>query len=168
MINDLRPPAVATWKYIDDTTISKVLPRNGRSSLQDVVDNVQNWSDVNRLQLNVSKCKELLIYFGKTTDPFSRVSINSGQLDLVDHARMLGLTVSNDLKWNEHVSIIIKKANKRRYFIVQLKRAKVALADIVTFYCICVRPVLEYSCQVYHYALPVYLSDAIERVQRSE
>ena len=85
MRNYLQPTAFATWKYIDNTTVFEVLPRNGRSSLQDAVDNVQNWSDVNRLQLNVSKCKELLIYFGKTTDPFSRVSINSGQLDLVEY-----------------------------------------------------------------------------------
>ena len=30
----------------------------------------------------------------------------------------------------------------------------------------CVRPVLEYSCQVFHFALPAYLSDAIEWVQK--
>ena len=27
MINDLRPPQVQTWKYIDDTTISEVVPK---------------------------------------------------------------------------------------------------------------------------------------------
>ena len=38
--------------------------------------------------------------------------------------------------------------------------------DIITFYVTCVRPVLGYSCQVFHFALPAYLSDAIERVQK--
>ena len=61
---------------------------------------------------------------------------------------------------------IIKKANKPLYFIVQLKCTKVPEQDIITFYVTCVRPVLEYSCQVFHFALPAYLSDAIERVQK--
>ena len=38
--------------------------------------------------------------------------------------------------------------------------------DIITFYVTCVRPVLGYSCQVFHFALPAYLSDAIEWVQK--
>lgn len=61
---------------------------------------------------------------------------------------------------------IIKKANKPLYFIIQLKCTKVPEQDIITFYVTCIRPVLEYSCQVFHFALPAYLSDAIERVQK--
>ena len=65
-----------------------------------------------------------------------------------------------------HITECIKKANKRLYFIVLLKRANVPPNDIVTFYCTAVRPVLEYCAQVYHYALPQYLSDDVERVQK--
>ena len=75
-------------------------------------------------ELNLGKCKELLIYFGKTANSFPGVRIFCVQLEVVEHAKMLGLTISSNLKWNEHVSKIIKKANKRPYFIVQLKRAK--------------------------------------------
>ena len=82
------------------------------------------------------------------------------------NARILGLTISNNLKWNDHMANIIKKANKPLYFIVQLKCTKVPEQDIITFYVTCVRPVLEYSCQVFHFALPAYLSDAIEWVQK--
>ena len=120
----------------------------------------------NRLQLNLGKCKELLIYFGRTANSFPGVRISDVQLEVVEHAKILGLTISGNLKWNEHVSDIIKKDNKRFYFIVQLKRAKVSTSDIISFYSTCIRPVLEYGCQVFHYALPVHLSDAIERVQK--
>jgi hypothetical protein len=84
------------------------------------------------------------------------------QLEVVTHARILGLTISSDLKWNKHILNTIKKANKRIYF--QQKRAKVPTAN--NFYCACIRQVLEYCCQVYHYGLPCYLSNAIERVQK--
>ncbi|RMX37885.1 hypothetical protein pdam_00007021 [Pocillopora damicornis] len=84
----------------------------------------------------------------------------------VTNARILGLAVSNNLKGNDHVVNIIKKANKRLHFIVQFKRTKVPEQDIITFYVTCVGPVLEYSCQVFHFARPAYLSDTIEWVQK--
>ena len=73
------------------------------------------------------------------------------QFEVVTQVRILGLTISNDLKWNAHITNLIKKVNKRFYLIVQLKRAKVPAHDIITFYCTCIRQVLEYCCQVYHY-----------------
>ena len=79
---------------------------------------------------------------------------------------MLGVTISNTLKWNCHVSELIKKANKRIYFLTLLKRAKVPTSDIVSFYTTCIRPVLEYCAPRYHNALPHYLGNDIERVPK--
>ena len=124
--------------------------------MQNSVDVVQNWSITNKLQLHDSKCKELRFCFTRS----DHASLH------VTHARILGLTISSDLKWNKHILNTIYKANKRFYFIVQLKRAKVPTSDIFNFYCACIRQVLEYCCQVYHYGLPCYLSNAIERVQK--
>lgn len=130
--------------------------------INDAVDNVQTWSTTNRLQLNVAKYKELV----KTANNFPSLNIDSGQLEVVMNAKILGLAISNNLKRNDHVANIIKKANKPLYFIVQLKCTKVPEQDIITFYVTYARPVLEYSCQVFHFELPAYLSDATERVQR--
>ena len=30
----------------------------------------------------------------------------------------------------------------------------------------CIRPILEYACEVWHHSLPKYLNDQIERIQR--
>ena len=51
--------------------------------------------------------------------------------------------MSSDLTWNAHIEVI-KKANKRLYFLVlnQLKRAKVPLKELVLFYT-CVRSVID-------------------------
>lgn len=166
MINDLKLPGFDLWKYIDDTTISEVVPKYCSSTIQRAATDVEDWSADNKFQLNVSKCKELTFQFTKHQQGFPTTTINNDPLDLVNHAKILGLTISNDLKWNEHISNIVKKANKRLYFIIQLKRAKVPVAEIIRFYSTCVRPVLEYSCEVFHFSLPKYLSNAIERVQK--
>ena len=67
-----------------------------------------------------------------------------------------------------HITECIKKTNKRLYFIVLLKRANVPPNDIVAFYCIAIRPVLEDCAQVYHHVLPQYLSGTTSRGSKKE
>ena len=52
------------------------------------------------------------------------VNINQ-ELECVESAKLLGATISNNLTWNIHIDQIIKKASKRMYFLIQLKRANV-------------------------------------------
>ena len=47
-----------------------------------------------------------------------------------------------------------------------LYTAKVPDREIVNFYTACIRPILEYASTVFHYSLPKYLSDEMERVQK--
>ena len=74
------------------------MPKGSTTNIQDAVDSVQTWSTTNRLQLNVAKCKELMISFSKTANNFPTLNIDSGQLEEVTNARILGLAVSDDLK----------------------------------------------------------------------
>ena len=77
--------------------------------------------------------------------------------------KMLGVTLSVDLKWNAHVDEIVKKVNKRLYFLRQLKRAQVKSKELVLFYLACIRSVMEYACALFHSSLPQYLSVDLER-----
>ena len=86
-------------------------------------------------------------------------------MPVVSKAKLLGLTISNNLLRSDHVSKTIKNANKRLYFLVLLERAGMPLMDINNFYCATIRPVLEYCSPVSNHALPQYLSAEIERVQ---
>ena len=119
-----------------------------------------------RNTIQVPKCKELLIQFKKTRSSFPSVWLNSGSLSLVRHSKILGLTVTDNLKLSKHVTEIIKKANKRVFFIVPLKQVKLPAKEILNFYWTCVRPVLGYGCEVFHFTPPEYPSVALERVQR--
>ncbi|KXJ18534.1 5-hydroxytryptamine receptor 4 [Exaiptasia diaphana] len=143
MINDLKIDAL-TWKYVDDTTISHVIPRDSLGDVQLAVTTVEDWSQSQRMQLNADKCKELIIDFKKNSHNFSPLEVEVKELPVVDRAKILGATISKDLKWNDHIAECIKKANKRLYFIVLLKRVRVPANDIVNFYCSTIRPVLEY------------------------
>ena len=87
-------------------------------------------------------------------------------IDLVTSAKILGLNISNDLKWNSHIDFMIKKAKKRLYGLSQLKRSDLGPRELVQFFRPCIRPITEYACPVFHDGLPVYLSNELECIQK--
>ena len=58
------------------------------------------------------KCKELRISFVKNEPQFARIVIDGKELERVTSAKLLGMTISSNLTWNEHISdVIIKKTS---------------------------------------------------------
>ena len=137
------------------------------SNIQSIVDDIQSQSESLKFTLNENKCQEMRIQFSKVQSQCLPLTIYSKKLALVNQAKMLGVIISNDHKWNSHVDSIVRKASKRISFLRQLKRANVSCDDLVQFYCMCIRPVVEYASPVFHYALPAYLNDELERIQKS-
>ena len=166
MINDLSVAKTNIWKYVDDTTLAECVEKNGTSSMQSRVDEFVTKSRADGFQLNESKCKELRISFTKSENTLEPVTINNTNIEVVPSAKLLGVMISNDLKWNMHVEMIYRKVAARLYFLRQLKRAKVPANDLLSFYIICIRPVVECACPVYNTSLPQYLSDQLERLQK--
>ena len=74
--------------------------------------------------------------------------------------------ISNDLTRNIHVNEILNKAPKRLYFWVQLKRAKVTRTDLGLFYSSCIISIMDYAVPVFHFSLPKYLMQELERIQK--
>ena len=109
MINDLKITEVSTWKYVDDTTVSEVVKKGDTSKAQDADSTVENWSSSNGLHLNADKCKELLVDFKTTKQSFDPLTVNGKKLPVVKSAKILGLTISSNLKWTDHINEVIKK-----------------------------------------------------------
>ena len=168
MINDLVTPSAlfGMWKYEDDTTLSEKVPKGQQSRAQEAVDHVSNWSAENLFQLNLEKTKELTITFHRSPEHFDPVTVDGIQIQETTSSKLLGLIINNTLTWNDHVDSLIKKAARKIYFLVQLKRARVPAEDLVAYYCACIRSSLDYACPVFHYSLPQYLQSELESVQK--
>ena len=108
MINDLNPSEVHAWKFVDDTTLAEVVPRNGETFIQNAVADVERLSNVNKLQLNADKCKEMVIDIKRQKQQFDAITINSKELELVSSAKVLGVIISCSLQWVDHVNEVIK------------------------------------------------------------
>ena len=155
-----------THSFTHDTTTSEVVAKGKDSKAQLIADRVAQWSSENRVKLNNDKCKELRISVAKNQPEFQHILINGQELKVVQLAKLLGVTITSNLSWNEHINEIVKKASKRLYFLKQLKRARVPCKDMVLFYISCIRSILTYAVPVFHYALPKYLQCDLERVQK--
>ena len=101
MIYDLHTPGFEAWK----------------SAVLVAVTAVEQWSITNKPQLNPDKCKELLIDFKRTQHQFDVITVNSKELERVNSVKLLGVTIASTLQWNCHISDVLKKANKRMFFL---------------------------------------------------
>ena len=171
MINDLSIPAGLIqgdmFKCADDTEISEyILGSACSSNMQCVTNSIINWSQQNKFELNPLKCKEILVNFSREQPDYPSIFVTGTIIERVKKPEILGLVITDDLKWSDHVNKITIKAARRLYLLRQLKKSGLDIKDCKCFYVASVRSVLEYACQVLRYGLPQYLSDVIERIQR--
>ena len=114
-------PATDLVKFVDDSTMWEVLHRDSQSNLPAAVKACEEWSCDNNMKLNASKTKEMRVNFSPSSPSYPPIVINNQTVNIVTHAKLLGVTISNDLKWNLHVKAVCKKASKRLYALRLLK-----------------------------------------------
>ena len=66
------------------------------------MDSVALWWCCNKLQLNVDKCKELILDFKKIKQSFAPITINGLDLDLLNQVKIQGITITDNLLWNSN------------------------------------------------------------------
>ena len=118
------------------------------------------------MPLNPDKCKELRISFNAKSRSFDSIVVNKKELGVVTNFKLAGLNINSKLTWNYHTDDVVKKVNKRLYFLKQLKRAKVPCKSLPTFYTSCIRSVIDYAIPVFYHALPQYLQNDLKRLEK--
>ena len=149
---------------MDDTSALEILPRNGVSLLSHAVSDIHQFSSEQNMRLNPKKCKKMLLNFMHNHN-FSLTSIVIGcnMVERVNTYKLLGVIISDDLRWVFHIEYISKKASKRLYSLRILKRVGVASDSILMMYLTIIRPILEYGAQVWQ-DIPEFLSRKLESI----
>jgi hypothetical protein len=96
--------------YADDTTII-VSSENFtllKTTCSDVLEIVSTWFCKNKLVLNVEKTNYMYFTLRQSADEF-HLAINGTQLNRVKSTKVLGVTLQEDLKWNNHVNNVSTK-----------------------------------------------------------
>ena len=64
------------------------------------------------MEINSEKSKEIIISFaqdGNFRSTIPNIKIDGRDIAQVCHAKLLGVTISQDLTWNKHVDNIVKR-----------------------------------------------------------
>ena len=115
------------------------------------------------MEFNPGKCQVIRVTLARR--PITSVYHLHGQiLEVVDHAKYLGVNISASLKWNEHINGITKKATRSLGFIKRNIRTKHTKVREVAYKTL-MRPQLEYASSAWDPHSKEHIHN-IEMVQR--
>ena len=114
------------------------------------------------MSLNVKKFKLMTITCSKSPRPL--YTIESDTLEIVNNYKYLGVTITSDLSWKQHINNIVSKTTKLFGFIRRIVKCRDP-GTIVKLYCSLCRPILECASTVWCPCL-ITQQDTLERVQR--
>ena len=127
-------------------------------TLQEGLDNLNNWANKWQLNFNFSKCYHLGITNKPVPETYSYM-MNNQTISRVSSTKYLGITINHNLNWNKHCDIICSKANSTPIL------GECSAAVKLRAYTSLVRPQLEYASTVWN-PYTKRNNNKIEMVQR--
>ena len=165
-INDLHTDSDIV-KYVDDSAIWEVFSDQGvGGKLQEAATQAAVWSSNSKMVLNCDKTKELRICFSRDQPRYEDIVVDGMRITNASDARLLGVTISDELRWQAHVDTIRTKAAQRLYFITLLKRASIDQQSLIRISTELLRSITEYACQLWHTGLTLEQSNQLESIQK--
>ena len=143
-------------KYADDVTLVEAIVQ----PTQDLISlpHVRSVFLSVGLMLNESKSKELFIHRSRNT-----VTQNS-DFQRVESVKILGMTLSCDVKWNLHIKDVLKRASRRLY-VIRCLRNVLSPRDLVRVYHAIITALFLYASPALG-RLPLSLINKLESFQR--
>ena len=146
--------------YADDVLLFRVINSpEDFDRLQNDIDEVGNWSSINFLTLNRDKCKYMIVSRRKTVSTPSSLLLEGHSLERVEMFKYLGVLLSHDLSWGEHVQAICSKARKILGLLYRRFYNNTPSSTLLQLYISLVRPHLDYASAIWS---PYLTKDKIE------
>ena len=132
-------------KFADDSAFHGLFTNGLDSNYIEEVYRFVKWCEENYLILNVSKTKEIIIDFRRQKSTPAPLVINNETVKIIHTYKYLGFTVDDKLNWLEQCNELIKKINKRMYFLRKLKSFRLNNEVLYTFYCSILESVITFG-----------------------
>ncbi len=115
--------------YADDSSVTSTTTtvKDLEKKLNEDMTSVSEWCTDNHMLANASKTKTMLITTWQKRaslpeqDRILKVTLNYNQLDNVENDKLLGVHISNNLSWENHINSVLSKVNRN---IPLLRRIK--------------------------------------------
>ena len=80
---------------------------------QKYLNKISEWTDKNLMELNVKKTKSMVFNFTNKYQFTTDILLKNERIEIVEQAKLLGLILTSDLKWDENTNYLVRDANKR-------------------------------------------------------
>jgi len=139
--------------YADDSTVTVASSKISdiRQTLNNELSAISNWCNMNMMALNINKTKSMLITTSRKRQNLTEnldISLNGETLEAVNHEKLLGVIVDDNLTWRNQVSSVCGKLSRS---ISLLRRIKQYLDDDTRrmYYMAYVQPHIDYCLTIW-------------------
>lgn len=133
-------------------------------SLQNDLDRIAKWCDVNGMELNIGKCCVLKIK-SRAVSVYYVYKIGNHNLGTVSHLKDLGITIDDKFSFNVHIYNIINNSYKILGFIMRSGSNFKSMLSFTRIYNGLVRANLEYLTTIWNPQYKIHQNN-VERVQK--
>ena len=134
---------------------------------QEYIRKIKEWTDNQKMILNAKKTKVMIFNFTNKYQFTTRLVLNDQNIEIVKQAKLLGVLITDDLKWDTNTELLVKKANIRMELLRKVAHFNTNIEDMRNLYILYVRSILEQSCVVWNSSLTCENSSDLERVQKA-
>ena len=138
------------------------------NSLQEDLNNLKLFATNKLLKIKEKKTQVMKFNFTRSHDfpPELNVEGFNDQLEVINETKLLGVVLSNDLKWEANTDYICTRAYKKMWTLRRMKVLDIEPLVMLEVYMKEIRSVLELAVPAWHSGLTLKQTADIERVQR--
>ena len=103
---------------------------------------------VNKLSLNISKSTFIVFRSARKQTPIPLIQIDNNVIECVENFNFLGLIITKQLEWNDHIDHIVLKISRIIGVLTKLKN-HIPLNILITLYNSLLLPHINYSLIVW-------------------
>ena len=165
-INDIVADIQSCVRLFADGTSLYIIVDNPISAAEMIdtdLETIHRWAEKWLVKLNPSKSGSRLVSRKNNRNMHPSLIMNTVYINEVQHHKHLGVILSNDDTWHEHINLITSKAWQRIYVMRKLK-FMLDRDSLNKVYISFIRPTLEYAYIVGDNCTQ-YETNAIERIQ---
>ena len=166
LINGVKCDFVKNYKFVDDKTLALSYSGDPSNTLQQALNIETSETVKDKMIINEAKCNIINFNFSGKNNLPQNLKLNGNTIKSVTSVKLLGVIITDDLKWEENTSLICTKVNKKLYMISKLKPFGVEIEELMIFWKVVLCPITEYAAPLWHSGLSEADDKKIEKLQK--
>ena len=138
-----------------------------KSVLQHQIEDLVRFTKAKSMIINQKKTKCLPFINSRTKDFMPELKMDGKTLDVIYQLKLVGLVITADLSWAEHVDYTVKRVKSTMWQLLRLKQMNAPKEKLIEFYILKIRSILMFGAVCFHSSLTAEQSQLLERQQLS-